>query len=163
MDYSNSDAVVFAGDIHIGDKGLKWILESVTDVPVIYVLGNHEYYGQIYPKLVRNLRSMAQGTNVHVLENNSVVIDSIMFMGCTLWTDFELFGNPRVAGYECQQVMNDFRKIRIEPNYSKLRSIDAAVINKTSLKWLKDELTQPGADIKNVVVTHHAPTIFEVV
>lgn len=161
IDFSDADVVVLAGDIHIGDKGIKWAIENIPDIPVIYVLGNHEYYKQVYPKLIRKLRPLCQGTNVHLLENDSIVIESVEFFGCTLWTDFELLENPRVAGYECQQVMTDFKKIRIEPNYSKLRSIDVALINKKSLIWLGEALKQSTAP-KKVVVSHHAPSILSV-
>src|SRR5690554_3685776 len=113
------DVIVLAGDIHIGDKGVLWALETFPDRPVIYVLGNHEFYTHKYPGLITKLKSLAQGTNVHVLEKDSVKIDGVAFHGCTLWTDFALFGDPRIAGYECQQVMRDFKKIRKEPGYSK--------------------------------------------
>ena len=158
LDSADADVVVLAGDIHIGDKGAKWAIENIKDLPVIYVLGNHEYYKQIYPKLPRKLKELVAGTNVSVLENESLQIEDVVFHGCTLWTNFELFGNPRVAGFECQQVMTDFRKIRKEPYYSKIRSLDVAMINKASVRWLSKQFEEPNG-LKNVVVTHHAPSI----
>ncbi|MBU6951501.1 metallophosphoesterase [Hahella sp. HN01] len=161
VDIDDVDALVLAGDIHVGDKGVRWALEQNPAKPIIYVLGNHEYYRHIYPKLARKLREMTQGTHVHVLENESVALGDVVFFGCTLWTDFELLCDPRVAGFECQQVMSDFRKIRREPGYSKVRSLDLAVIHSRSLHWLKgafahcDE-THPTS--RRVVVTHHAPS-----
>lgn len=157
FDHSAADVVVLAGDIHVGDKGVRWALDCITDKPVIYVLGNHEYYKQTYPKLLRKLKELVAGTNVHVLENESLEIGGITFHGCTLWTDFELYGNARTTGYECQQGMTDYKKIRIEPNYSKIRSIDIAVINHKSVKWLEQAIKGSG-HTKNVVITHHAPS-----
>jgi len=161
IDTSNADVVVLAGDIHIGDKGIHWTLENITDKPVIYVLGNHEYYKQAHPKLISQLRELCDGTNIHLLENDSALIKGIEFFGCTLWTDFELFGDPRVAGYQCQQVMTDFKKIKKSPGYSKLRSIDVAMINKQSQRWLTQALAQSTAT-KKVVVSHHAPSLLSV-
>ena len=112
IDYAGSDVVVLAGDIHIGDKGVKWALESIKEIPIIYVLGNHEYYRQTHPKLIRKLKELTSSTNVYILENEYIEIDSVKFYGCTLWTDFELFGDPRIAGFECQQKMTDFKKIK---------------------------------------------------
>lgn len=74
-----------------------------------------------------------------------------------MWTDFELFGDPKIAGYACQQNMNDFRLIRVDPGYSKLRSIDVHRIHYRSLNWLRKSLKE--SEVKtNVVITHHAPS-----
>lgn len=156
IDVSNADVLVLAGDIHIGDKGLQWALDNVRQIPVIYVLGNHEYYKHVYPKLTHKLRVLSQNTNIHLLEDDFVQIDNVTFYGSTLWTDFELYGDPRIAGYQCQQVMTDFKKIRKEPSYSKLRSVDVAMINKKSVRWLESEVKSKTR--KSVVVTHHSPS-----
>jgi predicted phosphodiesterase len=50
-----ADAVILAGDIHPGRNGLKWALATFPNRPVIYVLGNHECYGQTLPKLTMEL------------------------------------------------------------------------------------------------------------
>lgn len=152
----NADVVLLAGDIHVGHRGLDWAVASFAGTPVVYVLGNHEYYREAIPKHIHSMKERARGTNVHVLEHDSVVIHGVRFMGCTLWTDFRLFGDPRVAGHEATQKMNDFRKIRLTPGYRRMRSIDAAAIHATSVNWLKTELATPGG--RTVVVTHHAPS-----
>lgn len=153
-----ADVVVLAGDIHAGKKALPWIRSNFPDKPVIYVLGNHEYYSQAYPKLARELVAATEGSHIHVLENRAVTLDGVTFHGATLWTDFQLFGDPRIAGYECQQGMNDYKKIRREPAYAKLRSIDVAMIHQRSLAWLKQSVAQSNSR-HNVVVTHHAPSL----
>jgi len=155
---SEADVIVLAGDIDIGSKGLGWARTTFPDKPVIYVLGNHEYYRHTYPKLVREFLAAAQDTNVHVLENQAITLGDVAFHGATLWTDFELFGDPRIAGHECQQSMTDFQLIRREPGYSKLRSIDVALIHQRSLAWLKESVTQ-STRRHNVIVTHHAPSL----
>lgn len=155
---AQADVVVLAGDIDLGAKGVEWAQKAFAGKPVIYVLGNHEYYRHTYPKLARELEAAARGTHVHVLENRSVTLGEVAFHGATLWTDYELFGDPRLAGFECQQRMTDFRKIRREPNYSKLRTVDAALIHKRSLLWLKDSAAASEARYQ-VVVTHHAPSM----
>lgn len=152
-----ADVLVFAGDIEIGVKGIKWLNTLSTDKPIIYVLGNHEYYRNTYPKLIYKVKEEIKQKHIHLLERESINIDGVNFHGCTLWTDFELFGDPRVAGYECQQVMTDFKKIRRLPGYSKLRAIDVSMIHKQSIKWLAKSLET--ANGTNVVVTHHAPSV----
>ncbi len=154
----DSDIVVLAGDIHTKGQGVKWAIENILDKPVIYVLGNHEYYGKTYPKLVAEVKELARGTNVHILERDVVTINGVNFLGCTLWTDFELFGDPRIAGYHCQTKMTDYKKIKRLPNYSKIRSIDTAIAHKKSTLWLAQELKQRKNET-NIVVTHHGPSL----
>lgn len=161
-DYSyfgcGADVVVLAGDIHTKQRGISWAVENIRDRPVIYVLGNHEFYGEFYPRLIETARSIVQGTSVHLLENDVVSIDGVNFVGCTLWTDFELFGDPRITGYHCQQVMTDYRRIRRLPHYSRMRAIDTAIIHKHSLRWLDGALTELRGGT-NIVVSHHGPSV----
>ncbi|MCP4614407.1 MAG: phosphoesterase [Planctomycetes bacterium] len=155
----NPDVVAFAGDIHTKTKGVKWIIESIPrSIPVIYVLGNHEFWGRAYPKFITEMKAIAKGTNVHILVNEMISVSGVNFFGATLWTDYEISGDARLSGYECQSLMRDYKKIRRTPSYSKLRSIDTAVIHARSVTWLKQELLKKhGAN--NVVITHHAPSI----
>ncbi|MEH6348418.1 MAG: metallophosphoesterase [Bermanella sp.] len=121
-------------------------------------VGNHEFYKSTYPKLFDTAREMAEGTNVHILENEVLAIDDVNFLGCTLWTDFEMFGDSRIAGYHCQQTMNDYRKIKRLPNYSKMRAIDTSRIHRESKTWLAKELDVRKGE-RNIVVTHHGPSL----
>jgi len=158
FDFSEADLLILAGDIHLGTKGLEWILNKVQHIPVLYVLGNHEYYKNAYPKLLYKLKNMANDTNVHILEKDSIEINGVTFHGTTLWTDFELFGNAMTAGYECQQKMSDCKMIRRSPSYSKMRSIDLHLLHSESLKWLSESFATSKTK-HNVVITHHAPSI----
>lgn len=151
-----ADVVVLAGDIDIGNRGVLWAQETFIGTPVIYVCGNHEYYGKAYPKLLATLKDLAKGSNVFVLENDAVVLDGVRFLGCTLWTDFALLGEPRIAGSQANEKMSDYMKIRVSPEYRRLRSIDTATIHQKSRAWLEQELA--AASAKTVVVTHHAPS-----
>lgn len=154
---ADADVVVLAGDIHNKLKGIEWIKEQGITVPVIYVPGNHEFYGATYQKLIRQMTAAAEGSNIHVLAERAVDIEGIRFHGTTLWTDFSLFGTPEFTGAACQQVMNDYRFIRREPTYSKMRSVDIFHIHKRAIAWLAESLESSPND-KNVVVTHHAPS-----
>jgi len=158
ISFSHADVIVFAGDTNLGTKGIDWIKTRIKNIPVIYILGNHEYYKGSYPKTLHKIIAAAEDTNIRVLENEAIVIDGITFHGCTLWTNFELFGSPRVNGSICQERMNDYRQIRRDPMYSKLRSIDTYNIHQASVRWLKESLKASAAS-QNIVITHHAPSI----
>src|ERR1039457_1751106 len=112
-----AEAVILAGDVSTGRNGLKWGLKTFPDRPVIYVLGNHEFYGQKLQKLIKELQELADGTNIHLLENGSCCIGDVVFLGATLWTDFALNGNPVVSEVVAQTSMNDYRRIRTLPRY----------------------------------------------
>lgn len=164
----DADVTVLAGDIGVGLQGITWALSSFRR-PVVYVLGNHEYFGQrLMPELLAAARAKCRGTHVHLLENDAVVIDGVRFLGCTLWTDFALFEeeerNTRameVAGMK----MGDFHRImagRRDGGYGRNKLIPftpamARERHLASRAWLETELAKPH-DGPTVVVTHHAPS-----
>jgi Icc-related predicted phosphoesterase len=156
---TEANIVVLAGDIHLGQKGKQWAKQSFPDKTIIYVLGNHEYYGNAIPKLTNKIREA--GTHLHILENERLEIEGLTFLGCTLWTDFKLFGDPRIAGYHAQTMMNDYHKIRVSPEFRKLRAIDTALFHSRSLKWLQNELLNVNPQ-KTIVITHHAPSLYSI-
>lgn len=158
LSFENADLVILAGDINLGTKGIEWIKKYIPNKPVIYILGNHEYYKGTYPNTLHKIISASNDSNVTVLENNRVEINGIRFHGATLWTDFSLFGNPVEYGMICQSKMNDYKLIRRDPSYSKLRSIDSFKIHQISRAWLEESLEE-SKEYKNVVITHHAPSI----
>jgi Icc-related predicted phosphoesterase len=154
---TDAEIVILAGDIHIGQRGLEWAKDAFQNKTVIYVLGNHEYYGKAIPKLTAKLRDEAFGSQVHILENERLEIKGIEFLGCTLWTDFKLFNNPLIASYKAQEMINDYKKIRITPEFRKLRAVDTARFHAESVKWLEDQFKTSQAQ-KRVIITHHAPS-----
>ncbi|MET3530490.1 Icc-related predicted phosphoesterase [Chryseobacterium flavum] len=156
--FDHSDIVVLAGDINLGTKGIEWIKKAIPRKPVIYVLGNHEYYKGSYPKTLNKIKDTALNSNVFVLENSFVDIEGVRFHGATLWTDFSIFGNPVQYGMLCQSKMNDYKMIRRDPSYSKMRTLDTFKIHQFSKQWLQESL-EDSKGLKNIVVTHHAPSI----
>ena len=88
---TGADAVILAGDISTGVKGFKWALTTFTNCPVIYVLGNHEFYGQKLQKLFEQLKEMAKGTNIQILENGVFTFGDVTFLGATLWERCPLY------------------------------------------------------------------------
>ena len=53
---------------------------------VIYVAGNHEFYGGRWNASLDHLREeTSRFSNIHFLERSSVKIDNVTFVGGTLW------------------------------------------------------------------------------
>ncbi|WP_043588738.1 metallophosphoesterase family protein [Geminisphaera colitermitum] len=152
------DCVVLAGDIGTRATGLRWIRETYSGVPVIYVLGNHEFYGERLPRLTEKFIEQAAGTNVHILENSSIEIGGFRFFGATLWTDFMLLDAPVEASAAAIADMNDYARVRHWPSHRKLRPHHTREAHAHSRRALEEFLTT-GDPVKSIVVTHHAPSL----
>jgi Icc-related predicted phosphoesterase len=152
-----ADVVVLAGDVHTGENGFHWIQQNYPKVPVLYVLGNHEFYGENIPLLTRSIKELAKGSNVHVLENDRLELGDIVFLGATLWTDFRLYGDVVLAEAIAATSMMDFQRIRTTPYYHRFRPPDARRLHAESVTWLKRQIEEARGR-KLVIVTHHAPS-----
>jgi Icc-related predicted phosphoesterase len=156
----DADVVVVAGDLHTGTRGLRWAHERLPDVPILYVLGNHEYYGHSTPGLVEDVRAAAAtlSDRITLLDCDSVEIDGVRFIGAALWSDFELFGDAGLAMIHAGQSMSDYRTIRVDAEHRALRPGDTLAMHRREVKWLSDSLLSQD-DGRVVVVTHHAPSM----
>jgi predicted phosphodiesterase len=155
------DAVILAGDADVGIRGAQWAMETFKGCPIIYITGNHEYYGKKLPKINRQLTELSRVPHFHFLDRDELLIDNVRFLGCTLWTDFNLFGLERkqFAVYEAGQQMTDYRRIRLgeAQGYRKLRPADTIYIHHSSVRFLEEKLKEPFSGA-TVVITHHAPS-----
>jgi predicted phosphodiesterase len=156
----DADAVVLAGDIATGTGGVDWARRWARDRPVLYVAGNHEFYGHAMPELIDQLRRAAVGSSVRVLENDEVILGGTRFLGCTLWSDFDFDGPERRAEAMrlCERVVNDYEQIQFGPKARALAARDTRMLHLSSRRWLAQRLAEPH-DGPTVVVTHHAPLI----
>jgi predicted phosphohydrolase len=152
-----ADAVVLAGDIDLGIRGLEWAAKTFPNLPVIYIAGNHEFYGHSSPKIDKAMRETARALGIHFLANDAVILDDVRFLGATLWTDFEIMGHRESAIEVAKTRMRDYAKIRIDPQYRKLRPSDTLGWHRLSKRWLEERLQEPFAG-PTVIVTHHAPS-----
>ena len=155
-----ADVVVLAGDTSTGTRGVAWARGWADGRPVLYLAGNHEFYGHRLPGLIGELRRAADGSSVHVLENDELHVGEVRFLGCTLWSDFDFDGADRraVSMRLCERVVNDSRQITFDPGARRLAADDTRSLHLSSRRWLALHLQQPH-DGPTVVITHHAPLI----
>lgn len=155
----SADLVVLAGDIHIGGRGLLWAREHFPGTPLIYVPGNHEYYGGKLQDVLSQLREEARRSDIHLLDKDEVTVAGVRFLGATLWTDFELHGSDLnslgQAMHEAQYAIEDFRIVRYG-NEGPLRPVHVRQIHFEQVRWLNERLGKPVSE-PTVVVTHHLP------
>ncbi len=145
------DVVVLSGDIHIGARGVAWARGQFTK-PVIYVLGNHEFYNGELWQTIEDCRNEAAGSHVHVLENECAVVKGVRFIGATLWTGFDLHGDRSAAANAAELVINDFRLIRLGGE-GWLTADRVSEMHRASRGFIVDELSEPF-DGPTVLVTH---------
>ena len=158
------DLLILAGDIHSPAKAAIDYAEQLTDKPIIMICGNHEFYGGTMDEVLAEARLRAKtSSNIHFLENDSIIIGDIRVLGCTLWTDFELFGRDQknYSASKAEKVMNDYRRIKRVGKTSgrrrRIRPEHTLVRHRKSRHFIEMELSKTH-DGPTIVVTHHAPT-----
>lgn len=188
------DAVILAGDIHApGTKVIEWARRTTIfgpDVPIIFVPGNHEFYGCVWPQELAAMREVAAGTNVVVLAGDETRLPcpldptgpGLRVLGVTLWTDFRVPVQAPDGRYQrsvkqalatANLRLNDFQTISLPYSdfaYQRptarlrkrpLKAEDTLAAHWVDRDWLESKLAEPF-DGKTVVVTHHAPAMLSV-
>lgn len=159
------DVLIAAGDIHLGTLAPGWLRALYRAKRILYVPGNHEYYGERIDQLDDRLRAECRRHEVDFLQGDTVEIDGVVFLGCTLWTDFAAFA-PVVpvskAGRMAEQALADYNLIQIMSRSKGIpRSItwqETAAIHRCQLAWLESEIARHrGRPL--VIITHHAPSL----
>lgn len=161
IDASNSDVLVIAGDLSSDPSfAAMWIKKYIgSEKPVIYIPGNHEYdYRDIFYHDRKIIEALSELSNVHFLNNRSIVIDNVKFIGSCLWTGFD--GFPELGSLEdlksiAAKSVCDFYSIY--NNEKPFSPDDASVLHKNSKLFLLNELSIPF-DGKKVVVSHFPPS-----
>lgn len=136
------DVLVLAGDIGVvANCSLSIFLEKtarqIAGKPIIYVPGNHEYYGSDFAT-VQNIRQKLPEC-VKFLDNETVTIDGQRFVGSTLWFRQE----PDNWMYD--SFLSDFRHIGGFRDWNYQRAEESR------------EFLNSTIEFDDIVVTHHLP------
>mgnify|MGYP003648814317 CR=1 FL=1 len=162
MEKDSETVLILAGDIGY----VKHIKSLVTELApnflaIVLVAGNHEYYEPSRDKedIDSDLEHFFESIdNIYYLNNTSVVIEGVVFLGSTLWSNID-----RVLSMQgLKHKLNDFRLIQtydeeIE-NITRLTPAIATKWNQESIKYITDTLTRLE-DKRVVVITHFSPSI----
>lgn len=151
---TDANVLVLAGDIGARNQGLHWAKKTFPNIPIIYVIGNHEFYsaGKLN-NVIADMRLTARELSIFLLEHNAVVIDGVRFLGATLWTDFKLFGEAKA---ELAQLAAWDRVADFTGAIWSFTPPASVVLHERAVEWLAGELAKPFNG-PTVVVTHHAP------
>lgn len=126
---------------------------------IIYLMGNHEYYGGKWNRVPDIIREeMQHYPNIHFCDQGRVDIDDVTFLATSLWTDFN--GGDPLTALSMKDMMNDYRAITEDRDgnlFHKLRPITTLEKHRSDLDWIKAQLNILQ-DRKVVISTHHAPS-----
>jgi predicted phosphohydrolase len=149
-----ADLTIIPGDLgHSPD-----ILERLADWPnpVMFVPGNHEYDQQDFDQAEEELRETAAVLGIHFLNQDSMVIDGVRFVGTTRWCDFDLLGTE--LRESCMRAGNPYlRNMGLTRNG---RLFDAEAVRAVGLQqreWLSETLRTPH-DGPTIAITHFGPS-----
>lgn len=157
------EAVVVAGDTCQGAESafMRLRLFVPMQVPIVMVLGNHEYYRRSFHEELARAREVAPLYGIHLLENDTAVIGGVRFIGATLWTDYALFGEANLgrAMVAASRGLNDHRRISWSKQpWQRFRPQEALLLHHASRQFIEATLAETF-DSPTVVVTHHAPHV----
>ncbi len=154
-----ADVIVLGGDIHIGDAAFAWARRHFPSLPVVYVAGNHEFFGADMPTVLDKMRAASTKYDIHFLHNGSLQIQGVRFLGTTLWTDFEFYGaDPACIARsiaDARRGMRDYALIEHAPGQPLSPELTRQ-IHVEQRRWLTTELER-DCEEPTVVVTHHLP------
>jgi hypothetical protein len=183
----NPDAqlILALGDLTEGGDGMDWL--ASIGKPVIYVPGNHEYYGGDLGGRLEELRELAIGTQVIVADKQTITAGNVRFLCATLWTDHNSL-DPDLMSHSLKS-LNDYRNIKAaqwaqdfdnnasyqalletyehkNPSHTglfpetpeKMNPLVGLVMHQQALDYLTTELDKPWPG-KTIVLSHHAPSL----
>ena len=179
---NNANVLILSGDICVakdlshsdskkGDISRKFFRMCALRFPhVLYVMGNHEHYHGDFATSGKIIKEeLAQYANVHLLDQETKVIDDITFIGGTLWTDMNK--EDGITLMHMKSMMNDFRMVENSARKTHYKDTlgnahiriarftpdDAVEDHKKMLEYIKI-MVEGKHDQKIVVVGHHAPS-----
>jgi len=168
----NADVLLLAGDVCVADHFTRGenspyrklaaayldFFQECSDKyeTVLYVMGNHEHYhGRFNDTAVILREQLARFDNVHLLERETFMVNGILVVGATLWTDMNN-GCP-ITEHNLKLHMNDYHVVQLisESRYTKLYPQFTRREHHKTLEFFKNAFE--GHE-KVLVMTHHAPT-----
>lgn len=167
--YDDDVFTIIAGDISSNvKKKVSWVNANIKYG--LYVAGNHIVYKkdshclslQSKRKYLENIHTLNK--DISFLHNNYKIIDNKVFIGCTLYTDYNYpcppyYFNQQDNMYEALKGLNDFNKSYYIENGKIVKLHPKHYINefKQSYKFLNETIKQ-FQDKECIIITHYAPS-----
>ena len=162
-DHQHQTLVLAGDELTWGRQYRSW-MANVAHLfkHVVVVPGNHFYYGQDIKQVkmgVESWNAVECPSNVHLLDNRSIVLDGVHFVGSTLWTDMKK--NDPLVKLAVEQGLNDFRYIHNGGGMAGDQYLTAAAtveFHQTALAFIEKAVSE-FQDMPTVILTHHMPSL----
>lgn len=164
-DEANKKMLILAGDIGYPTMDNYWcFIEDCCKIYkyVLCVSGNHEYYNseenkltidQIDEIIYENKNEINNKyNNLYYLQNESIIIEGIKFIGTTLWSRI----NKR-NWKELSLSINDYNCIFIDKE-SYLTPEKSTNMFENNLEYIMKEIKETDNKQPIIVITHHLPS-----
>ena len=172
---TDADVIVLAGDLCDGGlDGIHWARKTWPFKTILIVPGNHDFFGYGYNAHRKHLRLMRDSYhNVFLLDRDYLVLDGVLFVGATLWTDFLFDAESENDIVEREAAMANAARFMadyylIKHGGRRLMPEDTRQFFFEDYRYLRRMLVNSNAEFaqrhnvaeirKKVVITHHAPS-----
>ena len=160
--HPDAEVIVLAGDLAPYAEGLvARIAEHWATAPhILYVLGNHEFYGTEIDETRARLAEECAKAGIQLLDPGMVHIEGVRFIGATLWTDLLLEGKAEEIGAHMRvsREISDFRGA-IQYEGRDFPTGESVTRHRADRAFIERELEEAErAGEWAVVITHHAPS-----
>ena len=157
-----SDVLALLGDVceiknYFRFKKFFEFISSSWDY-VLYVPGNHEFYGGEMEQSVDDMRSyLKQFRNIIVLDNDLVSIDNVRYIGSTLWSGMNR--RNKITMESDKEQISDYHHIK-RKKFGKevlITPEDTVDMFEKNVEFI-DRMIKISPFETNVILTHHAPS-----
>ena len=158
------DFVICCGDVSCDRFSTEfWINRNLRQG--IVIAGNHLGYHPVtqdnndsFNLSITYLKNKFKN-KIYSLENQRLTINDVIFVGCTLFTDFKLYNRKSECELIAYKSLNDYRYVKLfkSGNLVKIQPADQIRMHNKSKKYIEN-VCKENPDKKIVVVTHHAPS-----
>lgn len=149
------DVLIAAGDIWEGNcKDAFHLLEQLAQgKPVVFVMGNHEYWNQDLTTALHTAKIHAEKHNITLLDNSSAMLAGCQFIGTTLWTDYALAGDLAIPMAKTGELI----EVKHNGATRRLTIADTIALHTQARDQLAALIANADQSQPLIVVTHHAP------
>jgi len=169
LGWAGIDALIIAGDLADApqinwQRSLDWLGRYVQRGKIFILPGNHDYYAHALGA-DEELGQLAASRGARLVQKQELRYGDIRLLCCTLWTDFELLGDPEAAMMNAAISMMDYDRIGYKKptrsgGFVPIMPKDTLALHRDHRAWLEAALAAPhfaGPAGRTVVVTHHGP------
>ena len=158
----DADLLILAGDVATTPRKVGEMFSQIremTKAPIVYVMGNHEFYDNVFPNSTKDYKHVTNSiSDAHLLDDEEFIFNGFSILGSTLWTDYDHQRGVAQAVFG----INDFDLISAigeKGNYRKVTPEDFIKAHVSSKRWLSNQLCDNQENgVKTIVVTHHMPS-----